>query len=184
MEVALIVFLFVFGGFCLIAVVVHLVKRKENTSINQNLKQCDMCDESIKPHTKFYALKDEQSLCVSCYEMLERIKVLLPSDFLTSLSEMTISNLEKELTESETILDYWHNEDIHFAEGQEIRQTRSRQVNLPFLVDAENKIYQIHGASIEPYRVSLLHCSCKDFASRGLPCKHMYRVASDLGIFK
>lgn len=31
------------------------------------------------------------------------------------------------------------------------------------------------------YNVTLFHCTCYDFQSRQLPCKHIYRLASELG---
>ncbi len=34
------------------------------------------------------------------------------------------------------------------------------------------------------YDVSLNHCTCYDFDSRQLPCKHIYRLASDLGLLE
>lgn len=38
--------------------------------------------------------------------------------------------------------------------------------------------------SIKSYSVSLENCSCTDFVRRHKPCKHMYRLAMDLGIFE
>lgn len=32
------------------------------------------------------------------------------------------------------------------------------------------------------YNVSLNNCTCYDFESRQLPCKHMYRLAAELGL--
>ena len=37
---------------------------------------------------------------------------------------------------------------------------------------------------INDYDVSLDHCSCIDFSRRHLPCKPMYRLAHELGIFQ
>ena len=40
----------------------------------------------------------------------------------------------------------------------------------------------IAGSSSEPYSVTLSSCSCFDYSMRGLPCKHMYRLAMELGM--
>lgn len=37
---------------------------------------------------------------------------------------------------------------------------------------------------INNYFVSLSECSCRDFAMRKKPCKHIYRLAHELGIFR
>lgn len=42
----------------------------------------------------------------------------------------------------------------------------------------------LHTDTIKNYFVSLENCSCVDFSRRKKPCKHMYRLAMDLGIFK
>ena len=31
---------------------------------------------------------------------------------------------------------------------------------------------------------TLANCSCRDFKKRGVPCKHMYRLASELGLIE
>lgn len=47
-------------------------------------------------------------------------------------------------------------------------------------VDAQAAIIQ--GSDDCPYRVSLESCSCVDYQRRGEPCKHMYRLALELGV--
>lgn len=39
----------------------------------------------------------------------------------------------------------------------------------------------IVGSGEEPYHVTLDNCTCYDFLSRDLPCKHIYRLALELG---
>jgi hypothetical protein len=46
-------------------------------------------------------------------------------------------------------------------------------------VDTKNETAVIIGSC--PYEVSLTHCTCEDFSHRNLPCKHIYRLASELG---
>lgn len=40
----------------------------------------------------------------------------------------------------------------------------------------------IEGSGSSPYEVTLNTCTCFDFESRQLPCKHMYRLALELGL--
>ena len=37
-------------------------------------------------------------------------------------------------------------------------------------------------AVINGYNVTLTSCTCRDFAMRQLPCKHMYKLAQELNI--
>lgn len=37
------------------------------------------------------------------------------------------------------------------------------------------------GSSPEPYETTQESCTCVDFVRRGQPCKHMYRLAMELG---
>lgn len=49
------------------------------------------------------------------------------------------------------------------------------------VLDQLNSCASIVGSSDEPYTVTLDSCNCFDFASRQLPCKHIYRLALELG---
>ena len=40
----------------------------------------------------------------------------------------------------------------------------------------------IQGSASEPYKITLDGCTCADYAIRGLPCKHMYALAFELGM--
>ena len=48
-------------------------------------------------------------------------------------------------------------------------------------IDKGNETAVISGSASNPYNVSLSSCDCSDFSIRGLPCKHIYRLALDLG---
>lgn len=39
----------------------------------------------------------------------------------------------------------------------------------------------IQGSAAEPYRVTLLGCTCPDYIRTRKPCKHMYRLFLDCG---
>lgn len=55
--------------------------------------------------------------------------------------------------------------------------------NTPLSVDTIKK-EGIFVGSHGKYETSLKHCTCVDFNRRKLPCKHMYRLAMELGIIK
>ena len=40
----------------------------------------------------------------------------------------------------------------------------------------------IKGSGSEPYECTLDECTCVDFSMRGLPCKHIYALADELGL--
>lgn len=50
-------------------------------------------------------------------------------------------------------------------------------------VSSDTQTAVIIGSSSEAYKVSLENCDCEDFRRRKLPCKHMYRLAYELGCF-
>lgn len=49
-------------------------------------------------------------------------------------------------------------------------------------VDEENQSAEVIGSSGEVYHVSLAECSCMDYSIKRKPCKHMYRLADELGL--
>lgn len=49
-------------------------------------------------------------------------------------------------------------------------------------VDAGSQTMLAQGSAADPYVVSLSECSCADFKIRLAPCKHMYRLAMELGM--
>ena len=66
---------------------------------------------------------------------------------------------------------------IHEQKRQKERQLRALVVTVNSL-DTDRKTGDING-----YCVSLDHCECMDFRKRKKPCKHIYRLAMELGIF-
>lgn len=67
----------------------------------------------------------------------------------------------------------------HQTSGQKSRQTRSSTVTLSN-IDFINKTAMVEGSN-GIYLVSLGKCTCPDFEERQLPCKHMYKLAHELG---
>ena len=48
-------------------------------------------------------------------------------------------------------------------------------------IDKKNQIIVIQGTEEHPYIATPVSCTCQDFAKRRLPCKHIYRLAIELG---
>lgn len=74
-------------------------------------------------------------------------------------------------------------ESIHQDEKQ--RQTLARaqkRETSPVSVDPEAQTGVFYGSGKNPYQTSLASCTCNDFVRRKLPCKHIYRLAMELGI--
>lgn len=72
------------------------------------------------------------------------------------------------------------NDDIHKNYEQIKRiafMQRIKPENVTILSDSTAEIIGTDGV----YQVTLNSCTCYDFESRHLPCKHMYKLASELG---
>ena len=67
---------------------------------------------------------------------------------------------------------------IHQSAEQLSRQKSALKLNVEN-INKEEKTGIING-----YTVTLDECSCRDWIIRRLPCKHMYRLAHELGIFE
>lgn len=72
----------------------------------------------------------------------------------------------------------------------EAHETKDQQTRLksakaskttPQSIDRENKTGIFPGSGASPYVTTLESCTCPDFSRRHLPCKHMYRLAIELG---
>ena len=49
-------------------------------------------------------------------------------------------------------------------------------------IDKTYPLIKIQGSASEPYVATLEECTCVDYQTRGLPCKHMYALADALGL--
>jgi len=68
---------------------------------------------------------------------------------------------------------------LHNQTEQRFRQARAIGVPIiPQHVDRDSGHARIHD-----YAVCLWECTCPDFGERQVPCKHMYRLAHELGVF-
>lgn len=71
---------------------------------------------------------------------------------------------------------------IHDADGQDVRFDRALYQNI--VISSYNKktgFAKIRGSRGDTYVVNLDRCSCEDFQRRGLPCKHIYKLALSRG---
>ena len=66
-------------------------------------------------------------------------------------------------------------EEKRFASAQQSKTS-------PLSVDKEHETGVFYGSGKEPYQTSLASCTCNDFVKRKKPCKHIFRLAMELGI--
>lgn len=72
--------------------------------------------------------------------------------------------------------------DIHEEKAQTDRQGRSVHYPFTFTIDEDKEVGRFSSTSTLPYYdTTLSSCTCFDFEERKLPCKHMYRLAVELG---
>lgn len=80
----------------------------------------------------------------------------------------------------------WSNWDssVHENEDQIIRQGRAKRDFFNFALNKDNETARFQGNKNPYYDTSLKSCTCPDFQERKLPCKHVYKLAVELGIIK
>ncbi len=72
--------------------------------------------------------------------------------------------------------------DCHDYVGQDKRIEKAKRAeNTPLNISVEEKFGKF-GGSHGTYHTTLEYCECFDFKSRKMPCKHMYRLAIELGV--
>lgn len=74
---------------------------------------------------------------------------------------------------------------VHADDAQIERQGRAMTYPFTFNVDDAAQTARFSSTSDLPYYdTSLSCCDCHDFQGRRLPCKHMYRLAAELGVIE
>ena len=76
----------------------------------------------------------------------------------------------------------WDNAAHSGGEQQKRIATAKKAATTPAVVDRENKAAEFKGSGKVPYITTLDSCNCGDFTKRRLPCKHIYRLALELGL--
>lgn len=73
-------------------------------------------------------------------------------------------------------------ESVHESSDQQKRLNSARlAATSPLSVDAENQCAVFKSSGQNPYNTTLNSCTCVDFFRRKLPCKHIYRLAMEIG---
>lgn len=74
---------------------------------------------------------------------------------------------------------------IHAGQAQIERQGRAMTYPFSFKINRSAQAGTFSSTSDLPfYSTTLSECNCYDFQNRHLPCKHMYRLAVELGIIE
>lgn len=84
-------------------------------------------------------------------------------------------------------LDKWSDwdESLHEDEKQIERQGWAMNYPFTFEIDKENKCGKFSSTTLVPYyETHLDSCTCNDFMERQKPCKHIYRLAVELGLIE
>lgn len=75
------------------------------------------------------------------------------------------------------------NDDIHNTIDQIKRFEKSTEKKLKMVsFDAETQSAEFEGSDSSIYNTTLSGCTCVDYAMRRLPCKHMYKLATECKI--
>lgn len=70
----------------------------------------------------------------------------------------------------------------HDDEEQQLRQRNASTCQF-LTLDREQKIATFKGSAKEPYITTTNSCTCRDFILRRKPCKHMYKLLDEFGLF-
>lgn len=74
---------------------------------------------------------------------------------------------------------------VHEDPAQIERQSKAMNYPFDFELESEKETARFSSTSDLPYyETSLSGCACYDFSARNLPCKHIYRLAHELGIIE
>lgn len=80
---------------------------------------------------------------------------------------------------------FWNNAELNNNEEQIVRQLNARSNKCrPLSISIDERKGTFLGSDRSTYETTLDNCTCKDFSFRKLPCKHMYRLAHELGFFR
>lgn len=74
-------------------------------------------------------------------------------------------------------------ESLHDTPDQQKRIDSAKKAETsPSSIDLETQTGVFPGSGKTPYRTSLQRCTCQIFRSKGVPCKHIYRLAMECGL--
>lgn len=82
------------------------------------------------------------------------------------------------------VFEHW-DDAIHLEPAQVKRRLAGEKLKAKdVVVDRPAQCAEIQGSASVPYHAELSGCTCPDFAVNKKPCKHMYRLALDLGLIE
>ena len=86
------------------------------------------------------------------------------------------------------VIDFFSEESVDLHDTPEQLQRQDRLTELRVLqldrVEGTGIVRSGSGDSGHSYETSLTKCQCVDFRQRHLPCKHIYRLAAELGVYR
>ena len=86
------------------------------------------------------------------------------------------------------VIDFFSEESVDLHDTPEQLQRQDRLTELRVLqldrVEGTGIVRSGSGDSGHSYETSLTKCQCVDFHQRRLPCKHIYRLAAELGVYR
>ena len=92
------------------------------------------------------------------------------------------ANFRNKIKNSPNSWDFWNNK-IHSQERQLRKQRRALYLQ-PYKTDIDNSCAEFVSMDTgEVYDVSLISCTCESFKRDIKPCKHMYCLSYNLGVF-
>jgi hypothetical protein len=122
------------------------------------------------------------------FDDLMHKKINKRNEGVAELCDLAVShiNLLSNSKGESVIMDFWSpsNSALHKEQDQLNRQKYAIKLNEALNdIDQEKQCCEIKGSGKDSYHVTLETCTCVDFKRRGLPCKHMYKLAHHLGVF-
>lgn len=142
----------------------------------------DMQKQLDKANSDLSHLKsDNAGKLIENTELTQKVQVM--EETLHKFSPLLNLDYLKTERQSELQQDIWNAWKIVDNKDTTSRKQRACEYILtPLSLDAKRGCAVFMGQSVSKYRTSLRECECQDFARRLKPCKHMYRLAHELGV--
>lgn len=157
--------------------------QKLRESLQKELLQQDSANkyEPQKSTSGIDSLNPPPNLSSDFVELLQKVAVFCGTRYITQadIKKYTIHSIASDF-ESMPGWNIW-DASIHEAEGQYERLERAamdRKITT-LCYDSSYKLAKIQGRT-NTYLTNCRRCSCPDYRSRRLPCKHMYILAMEL----
>ncbi len=151
------------------------------------MPQCWKC----KRQGLFLALGSKSKLCIDCLDIAcdaatQTLKELSKGESARTEMLHQINIIKAATVAEEAIADTgggsfseW-DVSVHSSPDQLNRIRRSTSVKI-ISYDPKQQTAVVAGSGSSTYTTTFSKCSCGDFISRHLPCKHMYRLAAKYG---